>query len=79
MINILVSFFKYLCYGSTVIINVSLYQSGDRLLPSESDVFRRQILTAKDDPNAERFKVCHRILSRILLYLKHAIKHSYRL
>ena len=30
------------------------FQRGDRLQPSESDVYRRQILTYKDGPLAER-------------------------
>ena len=30
------------------------FQRGDRLYTSESDVYRRQILTYKDDPRAER-------------------------
>ena len=32
-------------------------QCGDRLYTSESDVYRRQILTYKDGPRAERFKL----------------------
>ena len=35
------------------------FQSGDRLYTSESDVYRRQILTYKDGPRAERVK-CNR-------------------
>ena len=31
-------------------------QCGDRLYASESDVYRRQILTTKGDPRAERVK-----------------------
>ena len=30
--------FDYLCYGSTVIINILLFQCGDRLITSDSDV-----------------------------------------
>ena len=33
-----------------------LLQCGDRLYTSESDVYRRQIMTYKDGPRAERFK-----------------------
>ena len=40
--------FEYLCYGSTAIINIILFQCGDRLWTSESDVYRRQNLTSKD-------------------------------
>ena len=32
------------------------FQRGDRLYTSESDVYRRQILTSKDDPHTERIK-----------------------
>ena len=32
------------------------FQNGDRLYTSESDVYRRQIPTAKDGPRAERVK-----------------------
>ena len=44
---------KYQCYGSTVIINI-LILSVRGLYTSESDVCRRQILTYKDGPGAER-------------------------
>ena len=38
------------------------FQCGDRLYTTESDVIRRQILTYKDDPRAERAKgLKHRI------------------
>ena len=46
--------FEYLIYGATVIINIVLFQCGDRLCTSESDVYRRQILTYKVGPRAER-------------------------
>ena len=36
------------------IINISFFQCGDRLYTSESDVYRRQILTCKDGPRTER-------------------------
>ena len=46
--------------SSMSIINVLFFQSGDRLFASESDVFRRhrrrQIVTYKDGPRAERVK-----------------------
>ena len=35
----------------------SFFQSGDRLYMSESDVYRRQILTYRDDPRSERLKI----------------------
>ena len=34
-----------------------LLQCGDRLLTSESDVYRRQILTTKVDPRAARVNI----------------------
>ena len=39
--------FEYLCYGSTAIRNILVLQRGDRLKSSESDVYRRQILSTK--------------------------------
>ena len=42
--------FEYLCYGSTAISNILLFQCGDRLYTSESDVCRRQILTSNVGP-----------------------------
>ena len=48
--------FEYLCYGSTAIINIFYSQCVDQLQSSESDVHRRQILTAKVDPRAVRVK-----------------------
>ena len=44
----------HLCYGSTAIINILLFQCGDRLYTSELDVCRRQILTFKVGPRTER-------------------------
>ena len=38
------------------IINSLLFQSRDRRYTLESDVYRRQILTYKDGPRAERVK-----------------------
>ena len=38
-------------------LRFSLFQRGDRLYASESDVCRRQILTTKEDPCAERIKI----------------------
>ena len=46
--------FEYLCYVSIAIIIILFFQCGDRLWTSESDVCRRQILTSKDGPRAER-------------------------
>ena len=45
--------FQYQCSGSTAIKIVQLFQCGDRLYGSESDVYRRQILMHKDGPRAE--------------------------
>ena len=44
--------FKYLCYGTTTTINIFPFTV--RGSPLESDVYRRQILTSKVDPRAER-------------------------
>ena len=52
--------FEYISYGATAIINILIFivrGAGDRLYTSESDVYRRQILTYKDDPRADRVKV----------------------
>ena len=50
--------FENLCYRSTVIINILiLLARGDRLYTSESDVYRRQILTYKDGLSTERVKM----------------------
>ena len=46
--------FEYLCYMSTTSIKKILFQCGDRLYTSESDVYRRQILTYKDGTRTER-------------------------
>ena len=44
-------------YGSTVITPIrNIFILPDRLYTSESDVYRRQILTYKDAPRAERVK-----------------------
>ena len=40
--------FEYLCYGSTAIVNILFF--------SAAIVFRRQILTSKDDSRAEGVK-----------------------
>ena len=51
--------FEYICYGSTAIINILLFQCGDHFYrpTSESGVYRRLILTYKDGPCAERVNV----------------------
>ena len=54
--------FDYLRYGSTAITNILLFQCGDRLQASESDVCRRQILTPEVDPRAERLTECENFL-----------------
>ena len=38
------------------IIHFQFFQRGDRLKTSESDVYRRHILTPEDGPSAERVK-----------------------
>ena len=48
--------FGYLCYGSTAIRRISLFQCGDRLQTSEPDLNRRQILTYKVDHPAGNVK-----------------------
>ena len=45
--------FEYLCYGYAV-YSFSVHR--DRLYTSESDVYRRHIMTYKDGPRAERVK-----------------------
>ena len=49
--------FKYLCYGSTAIVNILFLSGWGRLYTSESNVYRRQILTYKGGPLAERVKI----------------------
>ena len=46
--------FEYICYRSTVIGNILIFLVRGRLYTSESDVYRRQILTYKDGPRTER-------------------------
>ena len=46
--------FEYLCYVSTVTMFFLFLSARGRLQTSESDVSRRQILTSKDGPRAER-------------------------
>ena len=41
--------FEYLCYGSTTVVTNNF-----TLTVRESDVYRRQTLTYKDGPRAER-------------------------
>ena len=43
-------------FAPTARINIFFFQCGDRLYTSESAVYRRQILTYKDDPRTERVK-----------------------
>ena len=42
--------FEYLCYGSTVILIVLLFQCVDQHQTSESEGYRRLILTSEVDP-----------------------------
>ena len=44
--------FIWICYGATANLNSLLFQCGDRPQTLQSDVYRRQILTSKDDPRA---------------------------
>ena len=44
-------------YGMSVRPLDMFFQCGNRLYTSESDVYRRQILTHKDSPRTERVKV----------------------
>ena len=56
-INVLVSSFRFIWIPmSWVYAHFFFFQCGDSLQASESDVWRRQILTSKDGPCAERFK-----------------------
>ena len=49
--------FEYLYFMGLRPFNSFLFsQCGDRLYKSESDVYRRQILTSKDGPRAEKVK-----------------------
>ena len=49
--------FDYLCYGSTVIvIFLASFSAGVDFRSSESDVYRRQILTSKVEPRTEKFR-----------------------
>ena len=60
---------EYLCYGSTAVVNLLLSFSlefGDGLYTSEFDIYRRQILTYKDGPGAERVRsVCSGISTKL--------------
>ena len=55
--SVLSDSFEYLCYGSTAIINIVSLSVHDRLYTSESDVYRCQVLTYKDDPRTVRAKL----------------------
>ena len=48
--------FEYICYGSTANRPINIFTVTARGLTSESDVYRRQILTSKVDPRAVRVK-----------------------
>ena len=62
--------FEYIFYGYTTTINIEFFQLGDRLYESESDVYRRQILT--DGPSAERVNedTCNINCLSLLAHLK---------
>ena len=49
--------FEYLCYRSKTTMRILILPVRDRLYTSESEVYRRQILTYKDGPRAERVKI----------------------
>ena len=54
--------FEYLCYGSLSTANINVFNSSNAgmvFYTSESDVYRRHILTYKDGPCAERVNGCH--------------------
>ena len=53
--------FEYLCYGFVAIKHISLFQCRYRFETSESDVYRRQILTSKVGPRVERVKLSRRL------------------
>ena len=57
--------FEYLCYGSTAIINISILLVRNQLYTSESDVYRRPILTYKDDRRAVRVNVVLMLIRRL--------------
>ena len=46
--------FEYLCYGATTVINIYFYSAGIDCLTSNSDVYKRQILTSIVDRRTER-------------------------
>ena len=50
----LTGLFEYSCYVSTTIIHILILSVRGRLYTSEPDVYRRQIMTYKDGPRAER-------------------------
>ena len=45
------------------------FQRGDRLYASESDVYRRQILTHKDGPRAGRVKLQLTVSKNMIIFL----------
>ena len=48
---------RTLNHNSDITLVIQPFQRGNRLYTSESDVCRRQILTYKDDPRAERIEM----------------------
>ena len=62
------AYFEYLCYRSTVNRNILFFQCEDRLYTSESDVYRRQILTYKD---GSALKGLNNYLCQIFLTVLH--------
>ena len=51
--------FEYLCYAATAIINILLFQCGDRLYTSDSDVYRLQNLTSKVCRRTDRVNIIY--------------------
>ena len=66
--NVLVSFFEYLCYGSTAIMNIFSLTVRASTLVAESDVYRRHILTTKVGSRAVTIHILFICFHYLLLY-----------
>ena len=64
------SLFEDLCYALTAIINILILSLRDRLSTLESGVYRRQILTYKDGPRAERVSPFYQLIKSLLFVMK---------
>ena len=64
--------FEYVCYESIRPLEIILIlQSGDRFQTSESDVYRRQIMTSEVDPRAVRVSfICDIVNAHIYQVVK---------